>query len=63
MIYLTHIRHFRHSYNVWSICELWSIVIDVLHFDDKLRFRLKGLVCSSVNSLRVKYIVGLLLPV
>lgn len=63
MIFLTHVWHLRHGNDIWSICELWGIVVDILHFDDELGLRFKRLVCPSVNSLGVEHIVGLLLPV
>lgn len=62
-IFLTHFRHLWHSNNVWSICKFWCIVVDILYFDNKFRFRLEWLVCPSINSLGMKHIVCLLLSI
>lgn len=62
-ILLTHRRHFWNSCCIWTIQKFGFIVIDILNFDNKLRFRFHRLVGESVQCLGSECIIGLLLPV
>ena len=60
---LTHYWHFRNTSSVNFFWKCWFIVIDVMDFDDKLRFRFHWSQSSSINSLGTQGIKGFLFPV
>lgn len=51
---LTHRRHFWNTSNIRSIQKLWFIVINILHFNDELWFRLQWLPGFYVHCLSTK---------